>query len=238
MSANDSTGRTRNRLERERRKVAGLCYVCGCKPAPGMKTCPACLDRQRKKYAGRRAFGLCIYCGRPAVAGKTGCHRCQRVQRAASKSVRAANAAAGLCFCGAAPPRPGKKTCERCSRRGRASQLRRRAAGLCRCGRHPAVTGHTTCQPCIEYKRSRWEQFRIAVFNGYGGRCACCGENDPNVLELDHVNNDGSSHRQEVGSKIYKWAFANGFPDRLQVLCANCHRARTRTGDCSYRARR
>jgi hypothetical protein len=59
-----------------------------------------------------------------------------------------------------------------------------------------------------------------------------------NVLELDHVNNDGNAHRRELGGsgeRIFKWAIKNGFPPTLQILCANCHKVKTRTGDCSYR---
>ena len=34
---------------------------------------------------------------------------------------------------------------------------------------------------------------------------------------------------------MMKWATRNGYPDTLQLLCANCHAAKTITGDCSYR---
>ena len=69
--------------------------------------------------------------------------------------------------------------------------------------------------------------------------CRNCGETDTNVLQLDHVNNDGVRHRQQrgvcSGAGMMKWATRNGYPDTLQLLCANCHAAKTITGDCSYR---
>jgi hypothetical protein len=79
------------------------------------------------------------------------------------------------------------------------------------------------------------------VFAGYGGRCACCGEDDPNVLELDHVCGGGNRHRKitGVGHLAYRWVVRNDFPqDLFQLLCGNCHNAKTRTGDCSYRRSR
>jgi hypothetical protein len=64
------------------------------------------------------------------------------------------------------------------------------------------------------------------VLEHYGSVCLC-GEADEVVLTLDHVNDDGASHRREVGARgfnFYMWLRKNGFPNNppLQVLCANC----------------
>jgi hypothetical protein len=58
-------------------------------------------------------------------------------------------------------------------------------------------------------------------------------------LQLDHINNDGAAHRKILskktgrgGTSLYTWAYRNGFPDILQLLCANCHQAKTTSGGC------
>lgn len=57
----------------------------------------------------------------------------------------------------------------------------------------------------------------------YGAKCARCGEEDTAVLGLDHINGDGHKHRKSSKQGIYTWAKQNGYPDTLQVLCANCN---------------
>jgi 5-methylcytosine-specific restriction endonuclease McrA len=61
-----------------------------------------------------------------------------------------------------------------------------------------------------------------------GGRCIRCGNNDPRVLEIDHI--DGAKklrppHRfYSTPVRVNLWAREMG---NLQVLCANCHRIKT-----------
>ncbi len=69
----------------------------------------------------------------------------------------------------------------------------------------------------------------------YGGfECACCSEREPMFLSLDHVNNDGREHREQIGStggaRFYKWLRDNGYPPGFQVLCMNCNHGRHRNG--------
>jgi hypothetical protein len=79
------------------------------------------------------------------------------------------------------------------------------------------------------------EKFRlgqqILVFDHYGHRCTWCGETNPLFLQLDHIHCDGFQHRRNApnGSWIYGWIIKNNYPKGiLQVLCANCHLAKTR----------
>jgi hypothetical protein len=57
----------------------------------------------------------------------------------------------------------------------------------------------------------------------YGGCCSRCGLSDLDVLNIDHVNDDGRKHRALAGSRLYRWIKRNHFPSDLQVLCANCN---------------
>lgn len=66
------------------------------------------------------------------------------------------------------------------------------------------------------------QNLKRKVMEGYGGKCSQCGETELEFLTLDHVNNDGASHR--VGkNNLYLWAIKNNFPDCLQCLCFTCN---------------
>lgn len=56
--------------------------------------------------------------------------------------------------------------------------------------------------------------------------CTQCGERDLVCLSLDHLNDDGKTHRAQInalgGQQTYHWAKKHGFPSVFQVLCMNC----------------
>jgi hypothetical protein len=71
--------------------------------------------------------------------------------------------------------------------------------------------------------------------------CQCCGEAHLEFLSLDHVNNDGNTHRREIGAggtALYRWAKKNSYPPSLQVLCSNCNWAKARYGECPHERER
>jgi hypothetical protein len=75
--------------------------------------------------------------------------------------------------------------------------------------------------------RAKWARLRAEVIAGYGGRCACCGEEQPEFLTLDHVDGGGAAERRKHGPRVHLLAAKReGFPDRFQVLCWNCNSAR------------
>lgn len=82
-----------------------------------------------------------------------------------------------------------------------------------------------------KYRTRLWRETVAA----YGGKCVCCDENEPAFLTLDHINSDGAEHRSEIFGRnvgsMFEWAYANGFPDNLQLLCWNCNCARYYRGD-------
>jgi hypothetical protein len=74
------------------------------------------------------------------------------------------------------------------------------------------------------------------VIEGYGSKCACCGESEKNFLSIDHVNGGGRQERKRIGSgsafhaKIIK---AN-FPPEYRVLCHNCNFSNGIYGFCPH----
>lgn len=92
----------------------------------------------------------------------------------------------------------------------------------------------------LESSKQSRAKLRLNVLLAYGGKCICCGETIVEFLQLDHVNNDGKEHRRQIsnglhsGSRVYKWAKDNSYPPSLQILCGNCHNAKTHYGGCPH----
>lgn len=71
----------------------------------------------------------------------------------------------------------------------------------------------------------------LAYYSDDDIKCAKCGETDIDVLNLDHIKNDGAEHRKRAGisgrnttgMNTYEAIARDNFPDGLQVLCANCN---------------
>lgn len=74
----------------------------------------------------------------------------------------------------------------------------------------------------------------IAHYSGGTMACTHCGyKADIDALCLDHINDDGASHRKELGcaarnspaagTTIYERLKALGWLEGLQVLCFNCN---------------
>lgn len=78
-------------------------------------------------------------------------------------------------------------------------------------------------------------KYRRMAIEAYGGRCACCGIDEPTFLAFDHINDDGARHRREVrGRNMANWLVQNRFPSGFQLLCHNCNHAK-RLGVCPHK---
>ncbi len=57
--------------------------------------------------------------------------------------------------------------------------------------------------------------------------CVVCGENDPIVLEFDHI--DPKTKTKNISWAITKWSWKRVLKEieKCQVLCANCHKRKT-----------
>jgi len=81
--------------------------------------------------------------------------------------------------------------------------------------------------------RQDYAEKRQIILEHYGSKCCCCGETESLFLEIDHVNNDGWTHRKEIGTSakaLLLWIIKNDFPDSIQLLCANCNQGKKRNG--------
>lgn len=77
-----------------------------------------------------------------------------------------------------------------------------------------------------KYKRKWLKMLKEKVYNHYSGgniKCAKCGFTDIRALSVDHINGNGSKHRQKIGhGDTYRWLVNNNFPIGFQILCMNC----------------
>jgi hypothetical protein len=75
----------------------------------------------------------------------------------------------------------------------------------------------------------------------YGNKCACCGEDEPLFLELDHIHNDGAACRRAYGNQFMEWVDLRkqGWPKQNhQLLCANCNKGKLRNnGICPHKTK-
>lgn len=158
---------------------------------------------------------------------------------------------------------PGKSRCRNCTEKTsqKNKELRYKALlnGLCRiCKKNPIIENYKWCVECRD-KQKKWyyqseyreksrildkqrrQERKIRIFNHYGNKCVCCEENNLIFLSIDHINNDGAQHRQELTGKrgrgagsssirFYKWIEKNNYPNNLQILCFNCNIGRYRNG--------
>lgn len=136
----------------------------------------------------------------------------------------------------------------------------RKDAGICvTCGKVPARPDKTSCEDCAvlnslaskksiankpkseEEKQTHSErtneakkQMRYNAIAALGGACNCCGERWIYYLDIDHINNDGNTDRASTGRWAFYKSIIEGLRDDVQVLCGNCHNAKTRNGRCNH----
>ena len=79
---------------------------------------------------------------------------------------------------------------------------------------------------CRRWMRDNRQKLRIDMIKAYGEKCSHCGITDSEVLDIDHINNDGGKDRKKgvFGYKLYKLLKDNGYPTgNYQLLCKNCN---------------
>jgi hypothetical protein len=91
-------------------------------------------------------------------------------------------------------------------------------------------------------RRGRKFVSKQEMIDAYGGRCACCGEAEPEFLTLDHVGGGGGEHRKKfrdngrnhvVGIR-YELKKAGWPKDKYRLLCMSCNWATSRNKTCPH----
>lgn len=73
----------------------------------------------------------------------------------------------------------------------------------------------------------RRETYKSIVLEEYGNECTCCGFKNRLALTMDHINGGGRKEREVVfGGHMWATIIKLGFPDHLQIHCANCNMAK------------
>ncbi len=90
-------------------------------------------------------------------------------------------------------------------------------------------------------KRGLTRRKKREVMDGYGGKCACCGETELAFLTIDHIDGGGCKHRRSLnmgaGVQFYRKLLREGCPSGYQVLCFNCNMGRAVNGGvCPHHA--
>jgi hypothetical protein len=161
-----------------------------------------------------------------------------------TKAIRRQRIAAGLCRECARPRLVRSKAyCGLCLIKLRQQQAKRfaynRAAGLCACGRPRKSPTLKICQQCSDTYARRARHWKQKVIEGYGGKCACCGETHFEFLAADHVKGGGTRERRKFGWRVkavalYRKIVREGFPPTYRILCHNCNQAIGAFGYCPH----
>lgn len=79
-----------------------------------------------------------------------------------------------------------------------------------------------------EKRRAGYWKRKLELLARLGGKCLACGNGDPRVLDIDHIDatkKKKSKHRAyPTPIRLTLWAKEM---DNIQLLCANCHRIKT-----------
>lgn len=93
----------------------------------------------------------------------------------------------------------------------------------------------SSCDTCTRFKLTT---ITVRCYDFLGGSCKCCGVNNPSMLNIDHIYNDGALRRSKgegTGVNLCR-RILNGVVESsdFQLLCANCNYSKLRNGSCVH----
>ena len=92
-----------------------------------------------------------------------------------------------------------------------------------------------------KHKDKAWNE----ILDKFGRRCNCCGLTDVWALTLDHINNDGNTHRKRIKTtgghatlRILQDVVNEGMPlEKYQILCWSCNMGKNQNkGKCPHKS--
>lgn len=214
--------------------------VSGSKASP-IKRCSRCKERkplylftaQKSKGWFSSMCRACLYRKRhPDLSEETLLNRIKWLEWNAKKK------ATGVCTRCGKNPLFTSSSCLNCIESRRLAAMtergRRQKLGLCiRCGKLPSDR-KSVCNPChittTDRKKGQKRNLRERVVTYLGGKCECCSESIPLLLNVDHINGGGKYERTSNKVKrMYLQILAGERPD-LRLLCFNCNMGRNLNG--------
>ena len=249
--------------QRKKHIAEGGCITCGKPPILGLSVCEECNSRATistlQRYDSNKINGVCPFCG-GELNNKFRCEQCHREHLRRGQERWDRQRLIVLEYYGNKCACCGETTYEFLEVdhiNGNGSKHRKEV------GRHVVEDiikqnfpsdfqilcancnrGHGKFGVCPHKQEPLWPKSssgrnqrkrRQRCIEHYGGKCACCGENNWAFLEFDHINNNGKEHRGI--RRFYDWLIRNDFPDTIQLLCSNCNKARGLYGVCPHTAR-
>lgn len=137
--------------------------------------------------------------------------------------------------------RSDSNMCDECYMMDYLYQHRSSDIGICTECKNPCPINKSRCINCRKRDQLKRLANKLAVIEEYGGVCQCpsgkCFERNPGFLTVDHIDNDGKKHREEIGGQnIYNWLLSNGCPkDKYRIMCFNCNCGRNaHKGKCPH----
>lgn len=104
---------------------------------------------------------------------------------------------------------------------------------------------NSTTALCGGCRRKNHKQYtrniKLYIIKGYGSKCMCCGESNPDKLTIDHIYSDGNVERQNglISTALYRKLIKEKFPkDKYQLLCCNCNFSKGHYGYCPHELER
>lgn len=83
-------------------------------------------------------------------------------------------------------------------------------------------------------------EFKLSFVEAYGGKCECCGQDDPHFLTMEHINGVPEKDRWPNGRRkatmeIIRRLKKEGWPKgEYTILCWNCNCAKNCYGYCPH----
>ena len=183
------------------RKVNNLCMKCGkASPRENKTICQECFEKHQKytskTYHTKKNNDICTRCGLKTGNGIL-CETCKIYVKKERKIYRDRHNINNLCVV---------------------------------CGKIKDTVDGVSCSSCRTISNNNAKLYRRKqtklIFDHYGGKCKNCGEEDNDVLCIDHINGGGTKHVEQLkknGTLFYPWIIKNNFPPDLQLLCHNCN---------------